>query len=185
MKDILLFGIQWSWKWTQAKKILSQHKSVYSYFEPGNILRALKWTDNVLGNYIKGIIDEWKLINESVLLSIFDAYHATLSQDQRMLIDGFPRNFPQMYMFLDRMYRLNREWTAILIDISPEESMKRLLSRAREDDKPELIKQRVQLYFDETMSVIKEFSNLHKIIAIDGMGTEEEVFSRIQQAIVS
>lgn len=88
-----------------------------------------------------------------------------------------------MYMFLDRMYRLNRDWVAILIDISPEESMNRLLNRGREDDKPDLIKQRVELYYQETMAVINEFDNLKRMVKIDGMGTEEEVFQRIEEII--
>lgn len=183
MKDILFFGIQGSGKGTQARKVLNTYGDAYSYFEPGSILRALKSTDNTLGNYIKTVIDKGNLVNESVLLSLFDAYHATLRVDQSMMIDGFPRNFPQMYMFLDRMYRYNRDWVGIFIDISVEESLKRLLNRGREDDHPELIKQRVQHYFDQTMGVIKEFQNLNKIITIDGTGTEEEVFLRIQEAI--
>lgn len=81
------------------------------------------------------------------------------------------------------MYRFNRDWIAILIDISPEESMNRLLKRGREDDKPDLIKQRVQLYYDETMAVINEFDNLKRMVKIDGMGTEEEVFQRIEKII--
>lgn len=81
------------------------------------------------------------------------------------------------------MYRYNRDRVGILIDISVEESMNRLLIRGREDDKPDLIKQRVQLYFDETMAVIKEFDNLNRIIRIDGMGTREEVFASIDKAL--
>ncbi|HMT00954.1 MAG TPA: nucleoside monophosphate kinase [Candidatus Absconditabacterales bacterium] len=183
MKDILFFGIQGSGKGTQARKILTKYEGNFSYFEPGNILRAIKSNDNAIGNYIRNVIDSGKLINESVILSLFDAYHATLLKDQGMLIDGFPRSFPQMYMFLDRMYRFNRDWIAILIDISPEESMNRLLKRGREDDKPDLIKQRVQLYYDETMAVINEFDNLKRMVKIDGMGTEEEVFQRIEKII--
>lgn len=165
--------------------LMDKYGSSYSYFEPGGILRALKSGDNVLGNYIREVVDQGRLLNESVILSLFDAYHATLNLDQHMLIDWFPRNFPQMYMFLDRMYRYNRDRVAVLIDISVEESMNRLLLRWREDDKPELIKQRVQLYFDETMSVIKEFDNLNKIIRINGMWTKEEVFASIDAALYS
>ena len=46
-RDIILFGIQGSGKGTQAD-LLMKTLSNYQYFEPGNILRALKSNDNVL-----------------------------------------------------------------------------------------------------------------------------------------
>jgi adenylate kinase family enzyme len=46
-KDIVLFGIQGSGKGTQASLLLEK-LSGYKYFEPGNILRAVKSNDNVL-----------------------------------------------------------------------------------------------------------------------------------------
>ena len=46
-KDIILFGIQGSGKGTQADLLMKQLDN-YLYFEPGNILRALKSNDNVL-----------------------------------------------------------------------------------------------------------------------------------------
>jgi hypothetical protein len=67
--------------------IIDRYGRDYSYFEPGNILRALSSTDNALGNYIGSVILQGKLINESVLISLFDAYYATLLPDQAMLID--------------------------------------------------------------------------------------------------
>lgn len=48
MKDILLFGIQGSGKGTQARKILTKYPQNFSYFEPGNILRAIKSNDNAI-----------------------------------------------------------------------------------------------------------------------------------------
>ncbi|HCB52102.1 TPA: adenylate kinase, partial [Patescibacteria group bacterium] len=51
-RDIILFGIQGSGKGTQADLLMGKLKN-YQYFEPGNILRALKSNDNVLGDHIK------------------------------------------------------------------------------------------------------------------------------------
>ena len=80
MKNILLFGIQWAWKWTQASLILDKFADEYSYFEAGNILRALKSTDNALWNYMKKTIDKWNLVDDGIIVALLEAYFLTIEK---------------------------------------------------------------------------------------------------------
>lgn len=212
MKNILLFGIQWAWKWTQASLILDKFADEYSYFEAGNILRALKSTDNALWNYMKKTIDKWNLVDDGIIVALLEAYFLTIEKWQSWLIDWFPRKLGQMYLFLSIIKRMDKDFSAILYDLSEEEAIKRLTWRRvckscgsiynilidpglqsckkcwseliqRTDDTPEFIKQRIKLYWEETAPVISHFEKLWKLIKIDATKTSDEIFQLTTAAI--
>jgi len=53
----------------------------------------------------------------------------------------------------------------------------------REDDRPEAISRRLELYERETGPLIEYYDSLGVLLPIDGLGTPEEVFSRIVDAV--
>ena len=89
-KDIILFGIQGSGKGTQAHLLMEKLKA-YQYFEPGNILRALKSNKNVLGEHIKDSMDKGKMVGDWIIFGLFDIYEHLLKPGENMLIDWFLR----------------------------------------------------------------------------------------------
>jgi adenylate kinase family enzyme len=46
-----------------------------------------------------------------------------------MLIDGFPRTFGQLYMFIDRMKKAQMEFEVILLDMNIDTAIDRLADR--------------------------------------------------------
>ena len=111
MKRIILFWIQWSWKWTQAKKILKDFPQ-YKHLEMWDILRWLKGMDNAMWDYFKQI-DNWLYLDDSTVTAIFDMFMMVIKKWEYMLIDGFPRTFGQLYMFIDRMKKAQMEFEVI------------------------------------------------------------------------
>ncbi len=180
-KDIVFFGMQWSGKWTQADLFLEKFPS-YQYFEPGNILRALKSNDNVLWAHIRESMKEWKMVDDAVVFGLFDIYMHLLEKDQNMLIDGFLRTENQLHYFLSKSYLKKRDCIAIYYDIPRELAVERLLARAkkewREDDNIESIETRLDIYQKETMPVIDYFRQKWRLIEIDGRGKIKEVFEQ-------
>lgn len=183
LKDIVLFGAQWSGKWTQAKKIVDHFMWQYKYFESGAILRALESTENAIGDYVDSFMSKWKLIDNSLVVALFDAFSVTLQRDQRMIVDGFPRNLPQMHSFLDRMYRNNREILGIWIDVPKDVAVERAMMRGRPDDTKESVEKRISTYYEQTMPIIDYIQHFGKLIKIDGTKSIDEVFADILQAL--
>ena len=183
LKDIVLFGAQGSGKGTQAKKLADHFMGQYRYFESGAILRALESNDNAIGSYIKVLMDQWKLLHDALVVALFDAFYVTLRDDQKMIVDGFPRDIPQMHSFLDRMYRNKRDIIGIRIDVPKEVAVERAMQRGRPDDTKESVEMRINTYYQQTMPIIEYIEHFWKLVKIDGTKTVDEVFRAILDAL--
>ncbi len=183
LKDLVLFWAQWSWKGTQARLLEEHFLWQYRYFESGAILRALSMTDNPIGNYVKSFMDKGQMIDNGLVVALFDAFYVTLQQDQAMMVDWFPRNVPQMHSFLDRMYRNKREMLWVWIDVPKELAIERALQRWRPDDTRESVEKRINTYYEQTMPTIDYFIHFGKLVKIDGTKTPEEVHQEIMKEL--
>lgn len=210
MKHIILFGIQWSGKWTQAKQILS-HYPAYKHLEMWDIFRWLKGMDNYLWNYFK-LIDQWQYLSDSVVTAVFDIFQSIINKWEYMIIDWFPRTMWQMYMFIDRMRKAKMDRTAILFDLPLDEAIKRLWNRKfyrkdgyvyhirneqdllyaqqnwleifhREDDQPEAIKKRFDQHIKNTLPMIEILQSKWLLTKIDASRNQENVFQDVKKII--
>lgn len=210
MKNIILLGVQWAWKWTQAKLILEKYGNNYSYFEAWQVLRALMSNNNSIWNYFKDVISAWNLVDPSVITALLDVFFITVWK-KSFLIDGYPRNTVQYCLFNDRMKRMWKSYIVLYLDLTGEEAIRRLTSRRicskcwniqsllidntenckkcgwnliqREDDKEEIIKRRLEVYQKETMPIIKEFEKNWLLYKIDASGSMKDVFEKIEEII--
>ena len=113
-----------------------------------------------------------------------------LGQDDAVcgfLLDGFPRNVGQARA-LDSALGTGALELALLVEADEEELVARLLQRAieegREDDNEETIRNRQHVYRDETEPLVGYYpDNGVQVVAVDGMGTVDEVFGRIVKAL--
>jgi len=187
-KDIILFGMQGSWKGTQADLLLKVLKN-FQYFEPGNIFRALKSNDNTIGQHIRERMDRWEMLDDAITFGVFDIYYHLLKKDEHMMTDGFLRTLPQMHYFLSQEYHQKRDFVGIYFKISKKTALKRLLARAklewRKDDSVTWIQKRIGIYERETFPVIKYFESIGKLIVVNAEQSVDkilkETLSKIRQ----
>ena len=71
----------------------------------------------------------------------------------------------------------------INLDVPLDEVTARMKARGREDDTDEAIANRLGLYEQETRPVLEFFDQQELLVTVDGLGTEEEVSSRLISAI--
>jgi len=75
----------------------------------------------------------------------------------------------------------------VVIDVPRDESMDRMLKRAkieeRPDDDPEIMKQRLDIYENETLPVIDEYQSIGVLKTVNGLGTVEQVARRVEEVI--
>lgn len=168
--NIVLFGPQGSGKGTQAELLCG--KFGFFYFESGAYLRRIA-ENNI---ELKKALDQGQLVPDIEFTSYLKAFFDEKNLYDDIIFDGFPRTLEQ-YLFL-------KEWLvekqvkldlAIVLEISIEETVKRLLLRKRDDDTPEAIKKRLSLYRTRTEKLIEEIKKDTKVIVVDGERSVEDI----------
>lgn len=203
--NIILFGPQGSGKGTQARLLCE--KFGFNYFESGAFLRKIaeKYPE------VKKIMDEGKLVPDIEMTSYLTAYLDSENLYDDILFDGFPRTAEQ-YHFLkvwlhQKQVKIN---LGIVLEISEGETLKRLSSRRqdpetgriynlvtdlppadvdiksllqRDDDKPEAIKKRLELYHERTELLINELEKDSKVVRVNGERSIEEIHKDLVETI--
>ena len=76
----------------------------------------------------------------------------------------------------------------IALDVPDEELVKRLLSRGKEsgradDQNKDIISNRIKVYKDQTAILADYYNSQNKLVSVNGVGTVDEITSRIYNAI--
>ena len=186
MKDIILFGIQWSGKWTQSQLLQDQFGDELSYFSSGDIFRALKSSPNAIGDYLGNRLELGQLISDDVTISMFSFYFSTIVNDGKaMLLDWYPRSLPQLVDLVQQSLHHKREIVGIYFELSREEAKKRMLWRWRPDDTLESVDKRLDLFFEKTLPNIELFSKFFPLIRIDASPSISEVNKKVQEYLLT
>lgn len=183
---IFMIGPQGSGKGTQGK-VLAQ-KINFFYWEMGAILREEAKKDTPFGRKVKELIDAGHLLEDEELFRVLQTELPEVIKHKRLLFDGVPRTMPQGVHLLHYLQQNGfTQFAAVVIDVPKAESVKRLLERAhhefRTDDTPDKIEFRLNLYEEQTKPVIKFMGGVGDVFTIDGVGTIEQITSRIDQAL--
>ena len=93
------------------------------------------------------------------------------------VLDGFPRNLEQLKEMQDSSIEINR---VVYLDVSEKEVIRRLTSRGRADDTPEIIKNRLRVYERETGPVVDYYKGKKEFYSIEAEGgTPEAIANKI------
>jgi adenylate kinase len=178
--NIILTGPPGSGKSTQAK-LLSEKLGLLR-IASGDISRQIASEDTDEGRRVKEIINAGGLTPDDILFRrIRDIYETT---DKGLLMDGYPRNEEQIFlvekMLAEKGQKVDR---VVVIDLSEEEGLKRMLLRSQEenraDDIEATIRERFQIYFERTKPIVDYFEKLGLVVHVDGRPSIEEVQKQI------
>jgi adenylate kinase len=184
--NILILGPQGSGKGTQAQQIAASYG--IPHIATGDMLREAIAAKTELGLRVKPIYDAGHLVPDDLMIGLI---RERLEQDDvqpGFILDGFPRTMAQAEA-LDAMLReIDRSLTVVLqLDVPEDVCVERLRKRAvkegREDDTPDAIRTRLNLYRHETEPVVEHYRTQGNLVVIHGDHPVGEVFEEIQQAL--
>jgi adenylate kinase len=134
-------------------------------------------------------MDAGKLVDDQIVIGIVEERLARPDTKHGFILDGFPRNVQQAKTLDSILIRLRQPpmSRAIHLAVSDEEIVHRLLDRAkkegRADDKEDVIRHRIAVYNAATKPLLNFYAHQHKLVDVDGIGTLDEIFDRIIDAL--
>jgi adenylate kinase len=71
----------------------------------------------------------------------------------------------------------------IVLEVPDEVARERMLERARKDDTPDVIENRLRTYHEQTAPLVDWYRARDKVIPVDGTESIEDVWTQIERAL--
>jgi adenylate kinase len=207
---LILLGAPGAGKGTQAERIVRKYN--LNHLSTGDLLRAAVKESTGLGRLAKSYMDKGQLVPDDVILGIIRDYMAEHA-GKGVLFDGFPRTAVQAEGLDELLQGAEVKTISLAVDdkdvimrLSARRSCRacgRIYNSAlginpvspdkckcggeiyqRDDDKPETIANRLNVYHEQTEPVIEYYRARNSLYEVKGTGTPDEVFARIREVLV-
>lgn len=179
---LVFIGPPGAGKGTQSARLI-RHFGI-PHLSTGEMLREAVRAESRVGRLAKDFMEQGQLVPDPIILEIVG--HRLDDRDCQggYLFDGFPRTLGQAAALDDSLRQRGTPLNAVLeLKVNEEQLIERLAGRGREDDRPEVIRQRFKAYHEQTAPLVAYYQEQGLWRPIEGMGTQDEVFQRILQAL--
>jgi len=208
---LIILGRQGAGKGTQCVR-LSRH-FVVPHISTGDMLRAASREGTKLGLEAKKIMDDGGLVGDDVMIGLVnERLSAADALTRGYILDGFPRTIEQADA-LDKIAGERPIDVVLDLNVPREIVLQRISARRvcrdcgtnytatgndpdpwicdvcggdvlqREDDTPESVNRRLDLYEEQTFPLIKHYGDLNRLVVINGIGHPDDVFDRLVKAV--
>lgn len=205
--NIVLLGAPGAGKGTQAQRLVRDFG--VAHISTGDLLRAAVKGGTELGIQAKKFMDAGELVPDQLVIDLVKERLAQEDAQNGFMLDGFPRNTVQAVTLDTELSALGRELDcALLVDVPYPVIIKRLSSRRtcrecghtgtasdtvcpscggemyqRDDDKPETIKNRLDVYEKSTSPLVEYYRGQGILKTVDGNRDVDVVYEDVKKAL--
>ena len=199
--NIVLLGGPGAGKGTQAQKLVAEFG--FAHISTGDLLRAAIKEGSKLGKKAKSYMDAGQLVPDDLVIDLVKERLEDDDAQKGFLLDGFPRNTAQAVALDSELSAMGRTLdAALLVSVEPAVIVDRLSSRRtcrdcgytapagvdtcprcggemyqRDDDKPETIQHRLDVYATQTAPLIEYYKGHSILKEVDGDRPVDEVYA--------
>lgn len=202
--NIVLLGAPGAGKGTQAQRLVADYG--VAHISTGDLLRAAVKAQSELGVAAKKYMDAGELVPDQLVIDLVKERLAADDAQKGFILDGFPRNTTQAVTLDTELAAMGRELGgALLVDVPAEVIIDRLSSRRtcrdcgytagpdttvcpscagemyqRDDDKPETIKNRLDVYEKNTSPLVEYYRGQGILKVVDGNRDIDLVYTDVK-----
>ena len=188
MFNLVMFGPPGAGKGTQSLKLAQVFQ--LKHISTGDILREEVRRDSLCGKKAKEYMDKGMLVPDEVLINILKKVIDENRYVNGFVFDGFPRTLFQATELDIILAKEKLEVSMVLsLEVDEDELVARLAKRAidqgRTDDKPEVIRKRLETYHETTEPLLNYFKAQGKMVGVKGVGTVDDITRKLVDAITN
>lgn len=206
---LMMLGPPGAGKGTQAQR-LSEALGI-PQVSTGDMLRSARREGSDLGKKAAQFMDAGELVPDKVVIGIVAEWFESPAAGGGFILDGFPRTVPQaealeaMGVELEAVINIAVSEEEVIrrlsgrltcpncgasfhaeFDPPAEEGVcdacgEDLVRRA--DDEPEAIRERLQTYHAQTAPLVDFYRDENVLVDVDGQGTPDEVYGRVERVV--
>ena len=185
---LVLLGPPGSGKGTQAARL--KVELGVPHISTGDMLRAAVAAGTPQGLKAKEVMNAGKLVSDDILLGMLEERLAQDDVKNGFILDGYPRNLAQADALDHLLAKIGQPLDAVVkLDVPNEVIIARCEIRFeaehRHDDDPEVVRDRLKIYAEQTAPVADFFARRGKLQVVDGVGELNEVTARVKRALTS
>jgi adenylate kinase len=184
---IILLGPPGAGKGTQGQLIASQFS--IPAISTGEIFRAHVASGTALGHSAKAFLDAGDLVPDALTCAMLAERLADPDTQNGFLLDGFPRSTVQAELLQDMLAEHgHRLYRVVELQVDEAKLVQRLSTRRvvvdgrsvqRDDDAPDTVRHRLEVYRRQTASLTSWYDALGLLSRVDADGDVDEVTARI------
>mgnify|MGYP003609952497 FL=1 len=183
---LVLLGPPGSGKGTQATR-LKEYLQV-PHISTGDLLRAEVAAGSPLGVQAKEVMARGDFVSDEILLGMLETRFARPDTANGFILDGYPRNQVQADALGELLKKLGQPMDyAVQLEVPTDLLVQRIAGRAaaegRDDDTPEVVRNRLDKYTSQTAPVIDYYRQHGQLTVVDGVGSLDDVFNRLIEAL--
>jgi adenylate kinase len=184
--NLLVLGPQGSGKGTQASRLADERG--IPHVSTGEMFPATIAADTELGRLVEPLLTSGELVPDALTVALIRERLAEPDAADGFVLDGFPRNLTQAEALDSMLAEIGRDLDLVLFfDLDYGISIERLHHRAveegREDDTPDAIARRLELYNEQTLPLVELYRATGRLVPIHAERTIDEVATEIAEAL--
>ena len=202
--NLVLLGAPGAGKGTQAQRLVAEFG--VAHISTGDLLRAAVKGGTELGVQAKKYMDAGELVPDQLVIDLVKERLAADDAQKGFILDGFPRNTAQAVTLDSELAAMGRSLDcALLVDVPGDVIIGRLSSRRtcrdcgytagpdttvcpscagemyqRDDDKPETIKNRLDVYEKNTSPLVEYYRGQGILKVVDGNRDIDLVYADVK-----
>lgn len=188
MLNLVIFGAPGSGKGTQSERLIAEYG--LHHISTGELLRRHIAEGTELGTVANEYISQGHLIPDDLMIKVLeDVLDGNPELTSKgVIFDGFPRTIDQAKSLNEMLAKRGTKVHAVVgLEVDENDLIDRMLRRGKEsgraDDNIDTIRERLNVYHNQTSPLRDFYISEGKYHAIDGNGNVDNVFDDIKKSL--